>query len=75
MGEMLVTESDVDTEGSTARLDVCLEPGNTARVLWAWTSGPVKNVATTTYWKLGASYYEEDPGRYYGKHRTACDIM
>ena len=75
MGEMLVTESDVDTDGWNARLNVSLQPGKTARIHWAWTCGPAKNTATMTYWQLGASYYEEDSQVYYGKHRTACAIM
>ena len=52
MGELLVTESEVETDGWRARLTVTLEPKKTARITWSWLTGPTKGVATVTYWML-----------------------
>lgn len=78
-GEMLVTESEVETLNWRATFTVMLEPKKICRITWTWTCGPAKGVATATYWELAPIVEQEIDrvNRYnvFAPKKQQCSIM
>lgn len=50
MGEMMVTESDVESLNWKGKISITIEAHKTARISWSWESGPYKGKAGITFW-------------------------
>ncbi len=70
LGDLLVTDSDVDASGWRAKFEVSLEPGKRARFTWRWQNGPTKNKATVTTWEQA-----EPIVTIYGRSQQCCALM